>query len=305
MVRAFAGSNFYLIKRYTDKIKNDFIAKNGEMSVEEIDAEEAEIQTVINALQTTSLFTENKLIILKNIAKNKILSEKIEKIIAIAESGNDLVIVERAIDKRNAYYKYLKKNSNFTDYGELDEGQLVEWLREEAREAGASLSKPDARYLVNRIGLDQSLLHNELQKLIAFDPEITRENINLLTSEKPQSSIFNLLDAAFAGNSALALKIYEEQKIQGSAPQSIFGMLVWQANIIATVASGRNMSTSEISTATGLKPFSINKAVHIYQKAGYSGVNSLLDKLVEADKQMKTQSTNPDEVLRNLLVAIS
>jgi DNA polymerase-3 subunit delta len=305
MVRVFAGNNFYLIKSYVSRLVNDFIAQNGDMSVEEIDCEDAEIETIVNANNSAPLFSQKKLIIAKNIAQNKKLNEKIEQILLAIKDADDLVIVEKDIDKRGAYYKFLKKNSDFTQCDELGEDQLIDWVFKEANSMNASISRQDAKYLVNRLGLNQQLLHNELSKLIAYDKNITRKNINNLTSEKPQSSIFNLLDAAFAGRSESALKIYEEQKAQGSQPQSIFGMVIWQVNMIATVAAGGSMSPGELSTSTGMKPFSISKAAGIYRRVGREGVSSLLDRLVAADKQMKTSSVDPDEVLKNLLMTIS
>jgi len=305
MIRVFAGNNFYLIKNHVDKLRSDFISKNGNMSIEEIDCEDVEIATLVTTSNTVSLFSEKKLIIAKNIAQNKNLSVQIEQIFSAVVNTEDFVIVEKNIDKRSAYYKFLKKNSDFTQCDELNEDQSIDWVLNESKSLDASLSRQDARYLVNRIGLNQQLLKGELNKLISYDENITRKNIDELTSEKPQSSVFNLLDAAFAGNSRSALKIYDEQKAQGSQPQSIFGMLVWQANIIATVAAGANMSPGELSVATGIKPFSISKANGVYKKIGRQGVSDLLDRLVDADRQIKTKSVDPDEVLKNLLLTIS
>lgn len=305
MISVFAGSNFYLIKNYIDQIKNDFISNNGDMSVEEIDCEEIEMETLANALQSSPLFSPKKLVIAKNISQNKKLSEQIEQIFGIAEAANDLIIFEKDIDKRGVYYKFLNKNSDFTYCGEPNEEQSINWLLQEAKDKGANLSKQDARYLVSRIGLNQQRLGNEFNKLVAYNRDISRKNIDILTAQSPQSSIFNLIDAAFAGDAKTTLEIYEDQKAQGSQPQSIFGMVIWQANIIAAVAAAGNLSPGELSTATGIKPFSISKADRIYKKIGRAGVNDLLDRLIEADKQMKTRSVDPDELLKNLLVTIS
>ena len=305
MVRVFAGSNFYLIKSNIRRIKDDFIAQNGNMSVEEIDCEEIEAEYMLNALRSSSLFSENKLVIARNIAQNKRLGERIEEIFEASDGASELVIVEKDIDKRGSYYKFLKKSSDFIQCEELDEQQMTAWLVDEAKNIGANLTRREAGYLIRRVGLNQQLLHNELQKLAAYAQDITTENIEKLTSETPASSIFNLLDAAFAGESETALRIYEEQKSLGSAPQSILGMFIWQANIVATVAAGSRIPSAELSRKTGIKPFSINKADNIYRRIGQSGVDELLNKLVQIDRQMKTRSADPDELLKNMLMSIS
>lgn len=305
MIKVFAGSNSYLIKRYVNKIKDDFIGENGEMSLEEVDCEDIEPENLISKLQSSNLFSEEKLIIARDISRNKKLAEHIEQILSAAENTNDLIIVERDIDKRGVYYKFLKNNSDFTQCDEPDERELTGWLQKEAKDLVADISRPDAGYMITRIGLNQQLLYNELKKLADYDKNITRRTIDELTAEKPQSSIFNLIDVAFSGNSEATLRIYEDQKAQGSQPQSIFGMVVWQANMIAIVAAGNNLSPGELSASTGLKPFSISKADRIYKKIGSAGVNNLLDRLVEIDKQMKTRTSDADELLKNLLVTIS
>lgn len=275
------------------------------MSIEEIDCEDIPTETILNALQSSSLFSEKKLVIAKNIARNKKLSEDIEQIFTVAKDTNDLIIVEKDADKRSVYYKFIKKTADFTPCEELNEDQMNVWLRSETKNMEARLSAPDAAYLIRRVGLNQQRLHNELQKLVAYDADITRENIDIMTAETPASSVFNLLDAAFSGNPKTALKIYEEQKALGSTPQSILGMFIWQAGIVATAAAGSKISSGELSDATGIKPFSLGKASAIYKKIGLNGVNDLLDRLVQVDKQMKTSSNDPDELLKNLLLTTS
>ncbi len=70
----------------------------------------------------------------------------------------------------------------------------------------------DAKYLVMRVGANQQTLSNELAKLLSYDKAITRQTIDLLTEQTPQSTIFELLDAAFAGNSKKAMELYAEQR---------------------------------------------------------------------------------------------
>ncbi len=275
------------------------------MSLEEVDCGNIELENLLTIIQSSTLFSEEKLVIARNISENKKLAEHIEQILSAAENTNDLIIVERILDKRSVYYKFLKNNSDFTLCEEPDEGQLISWLKKEAGSLGGHISTADAGRMVNRVGLNQQLLYNELNKLINYDKNITRKTIADLTTEKPQSSIFNLIDVAFSGNTEATLRIYEDQKSQGSQPQSIFGMVVWQANVIAAVAAGSNLSPDELSAATGIKPFSIGKADRIYKKIGRGGVNRLLDRLVEADKQMKTRTSDADELLKNLLVTIT
>src|SRR3546814_19438404 len=59
----------------------------------------------------------------------------------------------------------------------------------------------------------------------------------------PQSTIFELLDAALSGNTRRALELYEEQRSMKVEPQQIIAMLAWQLHVLAVVkAAGERRS---------------------------------------------------------------
>src|SRR5207302_5372047 len=102
------------------------------------------------------------------------------------------------------------------------------WLSETAKARNATLNPSDASYLVERVGLNQQLLANELDKLLLYNPQITRSSIDQLTDPTPQSTVFQLLEAAFAGRTKQALDLYAEQRGLKVEPQQIIAMLAWQ-----------------------------------------------------------------------------
>lgn len=305
MISVYAGKNSFLINKTLNNLKSDFLNNFGEMSVEELDGEETTFSLLIGAVQATPFLSPEKLVIVKDLARNPDIVEKIDQIFLAAKSGNDLVMIENDIDKRSKYYKFLKKNADFYELNELAEPELSSWLVKEAGSKKAELNRSDANYLVQRIGQNQQLLSKELQKLITYDKNITRENINKLTTERPLSTIFNLLDAAFNGNTAQTLRIYEDQRSEGAEPQSIFGMIIWQVNIVAIAASAPKASADELSARTGINSYSINKAQRILQKVGTKGVEQLLDRLETIDKMLKTKPVSPDDLIKNLLLSVS
>ncbi len=305
MTRVFIGQNSFALKRAIRDSKAEFAKQYGELSVEIIDGEEAEYNQIVAAIESVPFLAEKKLVVVYELGTIKEANENIEGLIDKAETGNELIIVEPKIDKRGTYYKYLKKQADLTEFNEPDERELANWLTNEAKKMGAKLSFADAYYLVQRVGIGQELAANELKKLIDYDKDISRANIELLTEASPQTTIFNLLDAAFGGNSRKAMHIYEQQRIQGEEPLKIFGLIVWQMHLVAMIDAASSRSDAEIMKTSGLKPFTLNKTHSIAQRMGREQIRNTLAKLVELDRQLKTSSIDADDALKNLLISIS
>lgn len=304
MVRVLSGPNSFALKRALNKLKAEFAKKHGELAVEVIDGEEAEFDRIISAIESASFLTAKKMVIVYALSTNKEAVEKIEQLVEAANTGNELVIVEPKMDKRSVYYKYLKKNTQLNEFSELDEQELANWLAGEAKKRAAKLSFSDTYYLVQRIGSNQELAANELNKLIDYDKNVSRQTIDLLTEASPRTNIFNLLDSAFAGNVKKVLSIYDEQRTQGEEPLKILAMIMWQMHLVAMVEAAGERTDGEIMQVSGLKPFTLNKSRSIARRMGREKIKAVLRRLVEVDKQLKTSSVDADDAMKNLLISL-
>src|SRR4051794_29889768 len=108
MIITIIGSNHYSLKRRLDELVGEFMNEHGELALERIDAEEAEPQAVLDAVQSLPFLSTRKLVVVRGAAANKTLSGQIEQIIDSAGDTTDLIFYEPAIDKRSGYFKVLK-----------------------------------------------------------------------------------------------------------------------------------------------------------------------------------------------------
>lgn len=305
MITTLAGQNSVQLKSELDRITRNFVAKHGEMAVERIDGEEAEYNKITEAIQAQPFLASKKLVVLNRPGTQKQFAENFEQLIESISDSTELIIVEPKPDKRSSYYKLLQKKTEFKNFEELGPRELPRWLSEQAKEQGGSLNISDAQYLLERVGANQQLLANELKKLLTYDPKITRESIDLLTDFAPQSTIFQLLDAAFAGNVKRTMNIYEEQRALKVEPIQIVAMLAWQLHALAVVKAASDKPASEIAKDSGLSPFVIQKSQSIATKLTMVRLKKMVHDLSELDIKMKSIAIDPDEALRHYLLSIS
>ncbi|MBI2009324.1 DNA polymerase III subunit delta [Candidatus Saccharibacteria bacterium] len=299
-----AGNNSFALRRRLDELVSKFVKEYGDLALEKFDGEEADAKEIIEGLQSLPFLAKRKMVVIGNGSLNKDFVEAAEQIISSIGESTDVIFYEPQIDKRTAYFKLLKNNTQLEEFNEMDTRSLAQWLVDETKKSGGTLSFADANYLVERLGTNQALLANELGKLLIYNSRITRENIELLTEPNPQSRVFDLLDAAFAGQKGRAIKLYDEQRAQKVEPQAILAMIAWQLNIIAIAKYSKGQDISEVSRQSGVKDYPLRKARRLADKLSDKDLKKMVSEALVIDWRGKTTSLDMDEALKTYIISL-
>ncbi|OGL26441.1 DNA polymerase III subunit delta [Candidatus Saccharibacteria bacterium RIFCSPHIGHO2_12_FULL_49_19] len=304
MIITITGTNSYLVRRRLGELVSKFVAEYGELALERIDAEEADLSTVRDAVSSLPFLSNRKMVVVRNLSALKPSPEQIEQIISSITNSTDVVFYEPITDKRTTFYKILKSKTKLEYYQDLDSRELAKWLASEAKNLDAKLSLADANFLVDRVGTNQAILANELEKLLTYKSDVHREDIELLTEPTPQSKVFDLLDAAFSGDKKRALKLYEEQRIQKVQPQAILAMMAWQLRLIALAKHAGQRRADEVASDIGANVFPVSKAFGLAEKIEDKKLKILTSEALDIDVRGKTTSLDMDEALKTYIVTI-
>lgn len=305
MLTVLTGDNVFALQDALDKMVKAYVSKHGDLGLERIDGREADLSRIREALTNAPLLAARKLVVIKDLGANKDAIGQVEQLFDDIPETTDAVVVEPKFDKRLNYYKFLKKHADFQEFTELDPAGLSRWLVEAARKSEGSLGFADARYLVERVGPDQQLLSNELEKLLLYDTNITRSTIDLLTDPAPQSTVFQLLEAAFAGDKRRALRLYAEQRAQNVEPPQIIAMLAWQLHVLAVIKTAGERSADVIAKEAGINPFVVKKSQGVARGLSTGRIKKLVADLLRIDTSIKRTSSDPDEALRHYLLSMA
>ena len=305
MITTLTGENSFALQSRLREITAAFAAEHGDLAVERVDAEEVDFARLREAAAGLPFLAAKKLVVLQSPSANKQFLEKFEQLFDELPETNDLVLIEPKLDKRLAYYKFLKSRTDFQTFPELDTAGLARWLTEAVKQGSGSISPADARYLVERVGANQRLLSNEIDKLLLYNPKITRQSIDLLTEPTPQSTIFELLESAFAKRTKRAMELYDEQRALKVEPQQIVAMLAWQLHVLAVIKTAGNRPADEIAKAAKLNPYVVRKSQGIAKNLSFGDVKKLVSDLLEIDVASKRSNVDTDEALQNYLLKLS
>jgi DNA polymerase-3 subunit delta len=305
MISTLAGENEVLRTAELRWAVAAFEKEHGDMAVERLDGEEASYERMVEAVQSLPFLAARKLVVLRGPGANKEYTEKFAAFVEAVSDTNDVIIVEPKLDKRLTYYKQLKKLTAFKEFAVLDAGGLARFAVDYTKERGGSILSGAARLLVERVGTNQLGLQQELDKLLVFDPKITEQSIESLTEKTPQSTIFELLDAAFAGDAKRTMRLYDEQRALKVESQQVIAMLAWQLYILAVVKTAKQRSVDDIAREAKLNPFVVRKTQGLVRHITLARLKELITGLREFDVRTKTEGILPDEAVRYYLLQLS
>lgn len=295
MMIVLTGENRFGLQAELARLRDTFVSEHGEFALEQLDASEAPFERLQAAAASLPFLATAKMVIIQQPSSNANFVERLESFAEDTAAETTVVLVDAKPDKRSKYYKWLKKHTDFREFPALNESALLQWAAKYAKEQGAQLGRTEANYLVQRVGADQLRLSHELEKLALADSKISKELIDALTEPTPQSKIFDLLDAAFAGQTRRALQLYDDQRRQKVDPHEILAMIGWQ---LRQVALAKTAKEHNLVSEAKMSAFSAQKAQRIASRLTLDELRHLLAELVALDVKSKRSAVDLDGALK-------
>lgn len=143
-----------------------------------------------------------------------------------------VLVAAGPVDIRRRLVKAVAKAGVVQEFPRLRGHELERWLKERGKELGLKWGRGAAELLAARGGeggLEQ--LEQELKKLAAYavpSGVVRREDVELLVPEANTARVFDLIDAALAGQGERALHLLSRLWEQGETPLGLLALLARQ-----------------------------------------------------------------------------
>ena len=281
-------------------------------SVYKYDLEETELENALEDLDTYGLFTQEKVIILKNIESLKYDDYKSEfehlfRYLDNPNQDNLLIIEVSKLSGTSKIGKILKEKCTYNKV-ELNTKSYIKQLLKDYE------VDPNTINLLDNYCLgDISKIYNECQKLKDYKYEekvITEDDVKELVTKKLGDS--KDLTFSFSRSIALrdkkgALKRYKELLSYNFEPISIIGLLSSQIRIIYQVKllEKERLSDREIANILEEKSdYRITKTRELTKLCSEDSLLHLLQELSDIDFKMKTTDLDANALLEQFIINI-
>lgn len=297
MITVLTGANSSALRQKVADLKKAFTEQYSASGIEQFDGEALQVQDVTGLLQGATLFSTQRLIVIKNVSTQKeVAAEFAVRFSSIADTV-DIVFIEPTLDKRTVFYKELKKVADIMTFDKMNDISAQRWATDYAKKNNGTISLQDAQFLVQRVGPNQIRLENELDKLLLSTKTITRSIIEDVVEADSRETIFELLESALSGQLQKALHVLHQLEASKSDAHQIFGMLVWQVNIVAIVHSAKQLPDSTVAKQAKINPYVVSKSRRLASRLDKKELSRIITTVADAERQLKQTGVKPFQVL--------
>ena len=284
--------NNEIIKEHINKI----IKKNN-INKESISSYDLEMDNIINVLEdinTLSIFSDKKLVIVYNIESlikkddknNDIYVSELIKYLD-NQSDNILIISGKSLPNRKKLITSFDSFSTKIEANSFDINSYIKELLDDYK-----MSNNDMELLKTYCSNDLLRIKNEIEKLKIYkleEKQITRNDIESLVLKDLDKTIFDLINSVEKGTKNRSFDIYKQLKEQNEEDMKILSMLANNYRLIYQIKNLAYTKTdNEMKEILGI---SNPKRISVLRSKGYNYTNKelegILSYLADLDYKIK------------------
>jgi len=328
MVYFFYGAESYLIRQKINLEISRYRAKHKSgLNLARFNfAQEQNLDSLKNFIESYSMFSEKKLAIVENLFEAPVVVK--EDFIKYFETGKLLkdqesfLIITQELkinDDRKKKGKYVLRETEkelfkkltdkeiiSSEFNPLEGVKLESWIEKEVDLQGGQIDNLAIKKIVAHVGSDLWMLHNEITKLISYKyrQPINQDDVDKLVRVKIESDIFKTIDALAARQRVSAFKFLYRNLAQGEQEISLLGMLVYQFRNLILVKSQIEQGVPFYSLSKNIKlhPYVLRKTFEQSKNFSYAVLKKIYERLMELDLAIKSGQIEPRAAL-DLVVA--
>lgn len=287
-----------------------------EMCLHLFDAEIHTCDDVLNELQGLTFFSKKRMILLQNADKwDKAATAKLEAYFTAPNRSVYLVISASSINRATTFYKKAEKVGIILDIAEEKpwekEKLLAEWLYTMAAQQGKKMDLATCQVFLKQLGTDQTLLHQELEKLICYvgeRKEITSQDISAICSSINIENGWQLGESIFRKDPGTALRISKALLSEGLVLIALLRQIRAQFQTeyqVCSILSNGGGSNDVAQQFPYMKGHILERHVKLAQSYGMSNFKKGILKIDETELQAKNSGINPDLLAERLIIQLT
>ncbi len=245
--------------------------------------------TLRQSSQSLSLFASRRLLEVRlagakpGVDGGKLLAE------LAADPGPDtwILVIAARLDRdaqASAWVKAFDAHGVVVQAWPVEIDRLPQWILARAKRHGLELDPDGARLIAERVEGNLLAAHQEIQKLVLLHGagRVDAEAVAAAVADSARYDVFQLGEAALAGDAARALRILEGLRAEGGEPVLVLWALTRDLRAVAGVQAGRALPTFNKSAERYAAT-----AAAAARRTGKRRVDSLLLQAARVDRLVK------------------
>lgn len=280
------------------------------------DAEKHPIDEALAELETLAFFAKKRLIAIQNVDKyDKASTSKLEAYFATPNRAACLVLIAPTVNRATNLYKKAEKAGIVLDVPEEKpwerEKSIAEWLRATAAALSKQIDHSTCQILLKQLGTDQTLLHQEMLKLVCYvgeRPAITDRDVAAICGSVNSENAWQLGEAIFRRDPATALRISKALLTDGTAVIALLRQIRSQFQTEFQVCSILSQGGTPADIAQEfpyMRGQILERHMQQAQTYGMARFKKGLLQIDDTELQAKNSSADPDFLVEMLIIKLT
>jgi DNA polymerase-3 subunit delta len=298
----FYGEEEFLLHRALKRLEGALVGPSGEAPLKVVqEAQEVGLAEFLAQAREATLWGSGQLLVLRRVelypaaalqAINDYLDHPAPRawVVLVAEG-----LKARDLGKHPVWGR-LQRDEAALGFFRFREGELCQWLAQEAQNLGKNLTLPAAQRLVEIVGENLSELTQELEKLALFagaEKTLTPALVAQLASHSRTYNIFALVDALGEPGAHKRLSALDHLLDLGEPPARIVGMLARQLRLLIRLKENPAVPSPDLAKSLNLPQGVLNRLAQQAARFSTPALRSHLFLLHQTDFQLKTSAADP------------
>lgn len=298
VIIALTGENDYELTKKVAQFKDGF-----DGAVERYEGAGLSSEQLADIFAGQTLFTLKRMIIIDMPSLNADLWQNMPVWAQRLSGDTEIVLIEPKPDKRTSVYKWLKKNADVQEYGQLDDHALAAWLGAYATQNGIKLTSAQVRRLITRAGADQWELAHAVDKL-SLAGEVSDQWIDDVTQLSPSENVFALFETVLNADRTRIAAAIEALKAT-EEPYRVLALINAQALQLAALVYGGGNASKVAADTNAKSAYPYQKLAPFASRLTKGQARQMLEILAQADTRLKSSDAGPWLVLENTLARLA
>lgn len=298
MKKLFHGKESYISLKKAKALFNEL--KNADKTATSliIDCSTSTPDQIVGAYKNTDLFSNSKVVLLKNLTENKEKERIIEDLkgneIGIIPNLNVLFWEDKKIASNTHYYKLFDTKKEIDESAELNKRTFITWAKSELLNYEIKIDADSLYELSRSVNYDTQSFINEIEKFsLSGEKNITYEMISKSVKDTFEYEIWGLLDAINSDTldrRSKIMTISENLMSNNNDPLGIIAMLARNLrNVLLTkYLIDKGYDSKTISKEVGYPPFNFYNISATARRLQYNKMEYIYEKLTGLDYGSKT-----------------
>ncbi|OGC15882.1 DNA polymerase III subunit delta [candidate division WOR-1 bacterium RIFOXYC2_FULL_37_10] len=289
MIYLLYGEEQFLVKEEYLRI----LAKHPNYSKEIL--QDVSASQIVEMVSMPSLFYPQRIIVLDEFDFEKSSDLLVDCLSNIPEGVIVIIKNPLEMDKRSKLYKMINSKGEvheFKTIPEWEEDKAVSFVKKMFLRFGKKISDEDARFLVEGVGRNLSLLYSEIEKIATYlggYELVARNDIEALMTRSGWD-LFTFLNAVFAKDSSLSFVTLDRLFKDNEEPISLLSFLSSQYRTLfkTKLLASMGHELSQIASLLKASPYYIKRLYNYSKRFEIEELKNGLQRMYDADLKIKS-----------------